>query len=148
MSLGISFREWLTGSYWRLDAPTDERAMDVVIDAQPAGGGGPLREAAWRLSGTVDAEQLASRRPLEGTVALRFRGERRVPYRMAFAGDDGRRYELSGQKEWTSFMPFESVTLLTAGLYDEAGEEVGRATLRFDLRADWARWLRHLRVHL
>jgi hypothetical protein len=148
MSLGVSFSEWLTGSYWRLDAPTDERAIDVVLDARPVDGGGPLREAAWRLSGTVDAEHLASHCPVEGSVSLRLRGERRVPYRIAFSGDDGRRYELSGQKEWTSFMPFDSVTLLLAGLYDDAGEEVGRATLRFDLRADWARWLRSLRVHL
>jgi hypothetical protein len=148
MSLGISFREWLTGSYWRLDTPTEERAIDVTLEAQPLDLGAAVRERTWRLSGTIDAERLATHRPLVGSVAVRLIDERRIPYRLAFAGDDGHQYELSGQKEWTSLMPFDSVTLLAARLYDAAGEEIGRATLRFDLRADWARWVRSLRVHL
>jgi hypothetical protein len=145
MSLGIAFREWLTGSYWTLAAPTDERALDVALEASPVGG---PRELGWRLSGTVDAERLATRRPVDGTVSLRLLDERRVPYRFAFSGDDGKRYELSGQKEWTALMPLDSLTLLSSGLYDESGEEIGRATLRFDVRADWARWIRSLRVRL
>jgi hypothetical protein len=148
MSLGVSFREWLTGSYWRLDSPTEERALDIVLQAHPLDVGAATRERSWRLSGTIDAERLATQRPLEGSLAVRLLDERRIPYRMAFSGDDGRRYELSGQKEWTSLMPFDSVTLLRARLYDEGGEEIGRATLRFDLRADWSRWLKSVRVHL
>ena len=38
--------------------------------------------------------------------------------------------------------------LLPASLYDASGEEIGRATLRFDLRADLGRWLKSFRVHL
>jgi hypothetical protein len=145
MSLGISFREWLTGSYWTLAAPTDERALDVALEASPSGA---AHDLGWRLTGTVDAEHLATRQPLDGSVTLRLLDERRVPYRLAFTGDDGKRYELSGQKEWTALMPLDSLTLLSTGLYDEGGEEIGRATLRFDMRADWARWLRSLRVRL
>ncbi len=29
-----------------------------------------------------------------------------------------------------------------------SGEEFARATLRFDLRADWARWVKSFRIHL
>ena len=102
----------------------------------------------WRLGGTLDAERLASRRPIDGTLVFKLFDERRLPYRLAFTGDDGKRYELSGQKEWSGLAPVESITLLTASLYDEAGEELGRATLRFDLRADWVRWMKSFRIRL
>jgi hypothetical protein len=148
MALGVSFREWLTGSYWRLDAPMDERAIDVALQARAPDLGIAVRDRRWDLSGVVDAEALATRRDVEGSVALRLLDERRVLYRLAFSGDDGRRYELSGQKEWSSLMPFDSVTLLAASLYDVSGDEIARATLRFDLRADWARWVKSVRVHL
>ena len=146
MAFGLSFREWLTGSYWRLDAPTDERAIDVTLEASVADVGGALRDPTFGLAGTVDAEGLASGQSLRGSVGLRLFDEQRIPYRIAFRGDDGRRYELSGQKEWAPLMPLDSVTLLAASLYDDTGEEIGRATLRFDLRADWLRWLKGLRV--
>jgi hypothetical protein len=148
MTLGVSFHEWLTGSYWRLDAPMDERAIDLALEARAPDLGIAVRNRKWDLSGTLDAERLATHRAVEGSLATRVLDERRVLYRFSFAGDDGRRYELNGQKEWSSFMPFDSVTLLAASLYDGAGDEIGRATLRFDLRSDWARWVKNVRVHL
>ena len=69
-----------------------------------------------------------------------------MPYRFAFRGDDGRRYELSGQKEWTGLAPVASMTLLPATLLDERGEELARATLRFDLRADAFDWVKSFRL--
>jgi hypothetical protein len=145
---GFSFRETMSGSYWLLDRPTEERAIALSIEAYA----GDVRRFAanktWRLRGTLDAEHLASRRPLDGTLVFKLFDERRLPYRLSFTGDDGKRYELSGQKEWSGLAPFESITLLPASLYDDAGEELGRATLRFDLRADWARWMKSFRIHL
>jgi len=38
------------------------------------------------------------------------------------------------------------MTILPATLYDRSGDEVARATLRFDLRADWASWIKSLRL--
>ena len=40
------------------------------------------------------------------------------------------------------------MTLLPATLFDERGEELGRATLRFDLRADWAEWMKSFRLRM
>jgi hypothetical protein len=145
---GLSFRETLSGSYWLLEAPTDERAMALSMEVYTP----DLRRLAasktWRLRGTLDAERLASRREIHGTLVFRLFDERRLPYRLAFTGDDGRRYELSGQKEWSGLAPVESITLLPASLYDAAGAELGRATLRFDLRADWAQWMKSFRISL
>jgi hypothetical protein len=145
---GLSFRETLSGSYWLLDEPTDERAIELSLEIYTP----DLRRFAtnktWRLRGTLDADRLASRSAVRGTILFKLFDERRLPYRLAFTGDDGKRYELSGQKEWSGLAPVESITLLPASLYDEAGEELGRATLRFDLRSDWARWMKSFRIRL
>jgi|SRR5579884_4149468 len=148
MRLGASFRETMSGSYWLLDAPVDERAIAVALEATAGDVRELVRERVWRVAGTIDAEHLASGRPLRGTLGLHLVDERRLPYRFHFAADDGGRYELSGQKEWSWLSPIESMTLLPATLYDGRGEEVGRATLRFDWRADWASWVRSIRLRL
>jgi hypothetical protein len=143
---GFGFAERMSGSWWRLDAPADELAIAFRVRARV----GDLREFArrktWRLEGSIDVEGLASGKPCEGTLAFRLLDEKRLPYRVRFTGDDGRRYELSGQKEWNGLAPLESMTLLPASLYDERDEEIGRATLRFDLRTDLAGWLRSWRL--
>ncbi|HEY5240596.1 MAG TPA: hypothetical protein VIJ22_03985 [Polyangiaceae bacterium] len=145
---GFSFRETMSGSYWRLETPTDERALSFTIDARAKSIRRFARDKTWTITGTVDAEGLATRRPLEGTLAFRLLDERRLPYRFSFTGDDGKRYELSGQKEWSGLAPVESMTLLPASLYDADGGELARATLRFDLRSDLASWMKSFRIHL
>ncbi len=138
----------MSGSYWLLASPTDERALNVTFEASTRDLGQFVRSRTWALVGTIDAERLASRREVEGTLAFALIDERRIPYRFAFLGDDGRRYEFTGQKEWSGFAPVESMTLLPATLLDEQGLELGRATLRFDLRADWAEWMKSFRFRL
>jgi hypothetical protein len=146
MGLGFSFRQTWTGSYWRLDAPTEEGAIAFTIVAEANDVRAFTRDKTWRITGTIDADRLASAQRLTGTLALRPLDGRRIAYRFAFRGDDGRRYELGGQEEWSRMAPIESLTLLPASVYDDRGDEIARATLRFDLRSDWARWLRSFRV--
>jgi hypothetical protein len=136
----------MSGSYWLLDAPTEERAVSLTYEAHASDLAEFVRTRTWLLAGTIDAEGLASGR-VDGTLRFAFH-ERRVPYRFAFRGDDGRRYELCGQKEWTGLAPVTSMTLLPATLLDERGEELARATLRFDLRADWADLMKSIRLRL
>jgi hypothetical protein len=148
MAPGFSFRETMSGSYWRLETPTDERAIAFTIDARAGDLRRFARDKTWRITGTVDAEGLATKQALEGTLAFRLLDERRLPYRFQFVGDDGKDYELSGQKEWSGLAPIESMTLLPASLYDADGAELARATLRFDLRSDLASWMKSFRIHL
>jgi hypothetical protein len=145
---GVSYRETLSGNYWRLDAPTDERAIAFTIDAYARSVVDLARSKTWQVKGTIDADHLASGKELTGTVSFKLLSERRVPYRLTFVGDDGHRYELSGQREWSGLSPVGSLTLLPACLYDEHGDEVGRAMLRFDLRADWASWMKSFRLRV
>jgi hypothetical protein len=145
---GLSFRYRLSGSYWLLDEPTDERSIEVALEAYASDVGRFVHDKTFRLRGTVAAERLASQSELRGTLVFRLIDERRLPCRILFTGDDGKPYELSGQNEWTGLAPVESMTLLPASLYDGRGQEIGRATLRFDWRADWARWMKSFRLHL
>jgi hypothetical protein len=145
---GFSFRETMSGSYWRLDAPADERAIAFTIEARASDLRRFARDKTWRITGTVDVESLATSRALEGTLAFKLLDEQRLPYRFAFEGDDGQRYELSGQKEISPLSLVYSMTVLPASLYDVRGEEIARATLRFDARHDLGRWMKSFRVHL
>ena len=144
---GFSFRETMSGSFWWLDAPTDERALTFTIEARAGDVGRFMRDRTWCLTGTIDADGLATARPLEGTLAFKLLDERRLPYRWSFVGDDGAGYEMSGQKEWSALSPVASMTVLPATLYDSQGLELARARLRFDWRSDLGRWMRSFRIH-
>jgi hypothetical protein len=143
---GFSFREELSGNYWRLEDPIDERAIRVELEARVGDARAFLQSRTGALSGRIDAEGLASGCAVEGNLLFRLLEERRSTYRFKFHGDDGGLYELCGQKEWNALAPLEALTLLPASIYDGAGQEIARATLRFDVRADWARWLTSLRL--
>lgn len=138
----------MSGSFWLLDAPTEERALAVSFEASTEDVRGLVAGRGFEVAGTIDAQGIAAGSDLSGSVGSRLFHERRIPYRFAFFGDDGRRYELSGQREWSGLAPVDSLTLLPATLYDEHGEEIGRATLRFDWRADSGHWLKSWRVRL
>ena len=144
---GFSFEESLSGSYWRLDAPTEERDIAFRVRASIDDVASFAKTKSWRLEGTICVDGVAHESDTEGVIALKLLDERRVLYRLAFRGDDGKGYELSGQKEWSGLSPLASMTLLAASLYDEHGDELARATLRFDLRSDALRWVKSFRLH-
>jgi hypothetical protein len=144
---GLAVREPMSGSYFLLSAPTEEHDLSATIEIHTDDLAEALREKAFRVGGTIDAGALASGRPLTGTVAWNLLRQGRLVYRLAFPGDDGRRYEIAGHKEWSGLSPIQSLTLLPASLYDESAEEIGRATLRFDLRADGGSLLKSFRLH-
>jgi hypothetical protein len=106
------------------------------------------RDRTWTVSGRINVEGLASDAALEGTLAIKPLDGRRLAHHLWFSGDDGARYELVGQGVWSRVSPIESLTLLRASIYDPGALEIARCTLRFDLRSDWAKWLRSFRPNL
>lgn len=145
---GFLFRETMSGSYHLLDSPTEERAIEFTIAVKARDLRRFARDKVWQIDGEVDLEGFAARRKLEGTLGFKLLDERRLPYRFTFTGDDGKRYEFRGQKDWSPIAPVDSMTVLPASIYDDGGKEVGRATLRFDLRNDFVSWLRSFRLKL
>ena len=120
--------------------------MTLSFEARAGDLGRFVRDRVLTLTGRVTAEGLASDQRAEGSILFRLLDERRLPYRLRFQGDDGRRYELSGQKEWLGVAPVASMTTLAVTLYDDLGAETGRGKLHFDARRDWGRWLKSLRA--
>ena len=143
---GFHFREKMRGSFHRLDAPTQDHALDLSLTVETNDVRKFARDKTWTLQGTIDAEGLASHRAVEGTLEMRLFDERRLPYRCRFTGDDGAAYELRGQKELLPIAPLDSMTVLPASIYDARGEEVARAVLRFDARNELAAFLRSFRL--
>ncbi len=148
MKPGFFFKEAMRGSYWRVDTPTAERAIELRAVLRARDVRQFVLDKTWQLEGEIDVEGFATKRPVEGTVVFRLLDERRMPYRARFVADDGRRYELRGQKEWTPIAPVESISTLPASIYDDEGREVARATLRFDVRNDTGALVKSFRLAL
>jgi hypothetical protein len=143
---GFRFRETMRGTFHRLDEPAHDRAIEIALAVEADDVRRFARDKTWTITGHVDAEGLAARRAVEGTIEMHLFDERRMPYRCRFTGDDGAAYELRGQKEFFAVAPVESLTVLPASIYDARGEEVARAVLRFDARNELRPFLRSFRL--
>jgi hypothetical protein len=145
---GFLFRETMSGSYYLLGSPTDERAIEFTIAARAKDFRKFAKDKECTIDGAVEIEGLAKGQPLEGTLGLKLLDERRLPYRFTFVADDGKTYELRGQKDFSPLSPLQSMTVLPASLYDAHGDEVARCKLRFDIRNDLGQWLKSWRLTL
>ena len=147
--LGFQLREKLEGSYYLLEAPLVDRAIRFEVRLGIDGLRAFLREKRVGARGTVFVEGLAEGAgegvPAEGAVTVRLLEERRIPYDLSFAADDGRRLRLRGQRDFFVHDMVDSLTILPASLYDDEGREIGRAMLRFDPRRELPVTLKSLR---
>jgi hypothetical protein len=148
MTVGFQFRETMTGTYHMLATPLDERAITFTIGAKVDGLRRFLKDRLATIEGEVDVEGFADRRPIRGTLALKLLDERRLGYEFAFKGNDEHDYRFRGQKDVTPIALVDSMTVLPASLYDAEGREIGRATLRFDVRGDLVTFLKSWKLLL
>lgn len=142
---GLRFHETMTGTFYRLDAPTDERPMHFTIDVVIASLPEFLRDNVARIEGDVTIEIFADRGPLAGTLAFRL-NERSLQYEFGFKANDGQTYRFRGQKNVNLLAVVESLTTLPASVYATDGREMGRATVRFDVKSDLRKFLRSFRL--
>lgn len=149
MGIGFELAETFSGSYYMLDAPTRDHALALSLRVDFDGIGRFIRERRADASGTLHAENLAEGaghgKPVRGSVTMRLFDQKRIPYDLSFEGDDGRTYRLKGQRDFFLHDAIDSLTILPASLYDDAGTEVGRAMLRFDPKTALMPLLRSLR---
>lgn len=138
--LGFELQESFSGSYYRLEEPLRDHALRVELNLGVSGMRRFLRDRKIEATGRVFAEDLATGSdagvPLFGALTMRLFDEKRIPYDLSFEGDDHRTYRLRGQRDFFMHDAVDSLTLLPASLYDEAGVEMGRAVLRFDPKSD------------
>lgn len=153
MAFGFEVSESLSGSWYRLDDPTTDRAIRYTLRLGVAGLRRFMKERKLEAKGTVFIEGLAEGdvdegRPLFGTIVWRLLDEKRVPYDLELQGDDGKHYRLRGQRDFFMHDAAFSLTILPASIYDESGTEIGRATLRFDPRTELPTTLKSIRPRL
>lgn len=153
MAFGFELTESLSGSWYRLDDPTTDRAIRYTLRLGVAGIRRFMKERKLEAKGMIFIEGLAEGevdegRPLFGSIVWRLLDEKRVPYDLELQGDDGKHYRLRGQRDFFLHDAVDSLTLLPASIYDESGTEIGRATLRFDPRTELPTTLKSIRPRL
>jgi hypothetical protein len=153
VAFGFEVTESLSGSWYRLDDPTTDRAIRYTLKLGVAGIRRFMKERRLEAKGTIFIEGLAEGevdegRPLFGTIVWRLIDEKRVPYDLELQGDDGKHYRLRGQRDFFLHDAVDSLTVLPASIYDESGAELGRATLRFDARTELPKSLKSIRPRL
>jgi hypothetical protein len=153
VAFGFELSESLSGSWYRLDDPTTDRAIRYTLKLGVSGLRRFMKERRLEAKGTIFIEGLAEGevdegRPLFGTIVWRLIDEKRVPYDLELQGDDGKHYRLRGQRDFFLHDAVASLTVLPASIYDESGAEIGRATLRFDPRTELPTMLKSIRPRL
>ncbi len=147
--IGVKFNEVMRGSWHRLEKPADELPIEFKAFAELTGVTNIFGKGVAKLHGTVKVAGLAESSSFEGTLGLgSLVRERRLPYAFSFRGDDGRMYRFDGAKEVSVLDLPRTMSVLPAYLFDDAGTEVGRAVLHFDVRGDLISFLRSWRPFL
>jgi hypothetical protein len=142
---GFEFHETMIGSF-RLAGEGRDRPMTFTLRVRSPRWASFLRRREAEIEGEVDAEGFADHRHLRGTLGLDPLVTRTLPYAFRFTGNDGMAYTFAGHKTLRVGRLVESMTVLPGAIYDAAGEAVGSALLRFDLRSDLGRFLRSFRL--
>ena len=137
MGLGFELAESMTGNYHLFVAPLEARAIRVRLRLGVDGLRRFLKHRRITVDGLVHCEGLAENdgagRPVSGSIAWRLIDEKRVPYDLAFEGDDGHTYRLRGQRDFFMHNVMGSLTTMEASLYDDRSElEIGRAVVHFE----------------
>jgi hypothetical protein len=142
---GFELRETLSGAYTLDERPHDARAIALTITARVRSVGELVR-GAFDIQGMLDAEHLASRRDIRGSLIVTPAAEHVIAYDLAFLCDRGARYRLHGHRALSRNRMLPGLSTLHATISTEDGTRVARGRLRFDFRSDWVRLLRSFRV--
>ncbi len=144
--MGFEFAETMSGTM-RLDAePGVTHPFSFEVTAHAASTRRHFADGKAELVGVVHAPPIAQDVPASGVITIRPLGRRIIRYELAFTGDDGKRYEMVGQKDirWTA--PLRTFTELPAEIRDaKSGRRVASCQTSFDLRHDWWSFLRSFR---
>jgi hypothetical protein len=142
---GFEFHETMSGSF-RLHGEQRDRPMSFTVRARSPRWRSFLRRREVEIEGEIDAEGFADHRYLRGTLGMDALVTRTLPYAFRFTANDGGDYSFTGEKTIHVANMVESMTVLPGAILDAEGREIGGALLRFDLRADLARFLRSFKL--
>jgi hypothetical protein len=144
--MGFEFSETMSGTVeW--DAEPGQRhpfRLDVTAHAES------IRKHAVdgiaRMYGRLLAPPKTRDAEVDGTITIRPLLGKIIRYELGFTGDDGKPYEIVGQKDISFVHPFKTFTTLPAEIVDGDRRRVGTCLTRFDLRRDWWRFILSFRA--
>ena len=145
--MGIEYDETHRGTYYLVDAPTVVRPFAFQLHIATPKIREFLRENSALAEGFVDAEGLATHAQAAGLVTWK-RATRRIAYSLEFSADDGRLLAFVGEKDLHLMLGKRALTQLGGSLFHLPGpgtrlcqsaarQEIGRASLHFDLKHDF-----------
>lgn len=144
LGLAVEFRERLSGSY--RDRAGRDRPLRLDFYARSSRAEGVHTFVA---GGTIDADGLASRAALAGTIAFSPASWTRLSlrYEATFMSIDGTKLRLVAHKNDLRFALYSAFTTLRGTIEDaSSGAIVAPFAARFDARGDLRWWLSHLRL--
>jgi len=143
--MGFEFAETMSGTVEWDDQPGQKHPFKLELTAHADSTRRHLANGKANIRGVVSAPPRALSADAEGTIVIRPIGQRIIRYEVSFLGDDGKRYEMVGQKDISWRRPLDSLTTLPAEIRDEAGQRVGTCLTRFDYKNDLWSFLRSFR---
>ncbi len=152
MGLGFELAESMAGRFHRFDEPMKDYVIRVTLTLGVDGLRQFARQRRIDAEGLIVAEGLAENggagRAVHGSIVWKLLDQNRVPYELTFEGDDAKRYYLRGQRDFFVYDAIDSLTTLSASLYDDAQHEIGRAELQFEPKLELPALLKSFRPKL
>jgi hypothetical protein len=136
--MGFEFAETMSGTIEMDAQPGVRHPFRFEVTAHAGSLRQHLRDGKAELTGTIFAPPIAEGAPATGVITIRPVGQKIIRYELAFVGDDGKAYELVGQKDirWTA--PLRTFTELPAELLDEDHRRIATCKTSFDLKHGWS----------
>lgn len=143
--MGFQFAETMAGTVEWDAEPGVRHPLRFEITAQAESARQHLADGKTEVHGKLYAPPIAEGVEVEGVLTIRPVGQRIIRYELAFIGDDGKHYELVGQKDIKWSAPIRTFTHLPAEILDDQHRRVGTCETSFDLKNDWWSFLRSFR---
>lgn len=145
MGVALEFRETMTGTFHRLEAPADERPISITVRAEIHDVRKFLIDPTAEITGEIDAQSFADHRALRGTLEINPILRRKLVYDFRFPDNEGRECRFHGEKDVELLRPLETMTTLPGSIY-RGEDEVARFIMRFDVKSDLFRMLKSFRA--
>lgn len=110
--MGFQFAEMMSGTIEWDAAPGVTHPFKFEVTAHADSTRAHLRDGKAILRGTISAPPRADAVDLEGVITIRPLGQKIIRYELSFIGDDGKAYELVGQKDIRWRHPLRTFTYL------------------------------------
>jgi hypothetical protein len=143
--MGFQFAETMTGTFELDAAPGVQHPFKFEVTVHAESTRKHLADGKAQVRGMVYAAPIAAAADFEGVMTIRPLGQRIIRYEMSFVGDDGKPYEMVGQKDIDWRAPLRTFTTLPAEILDEDHRRVATCKTLFDAKNDLWSFLRSFR---